>query len=553
MAKYRITAPSGEKFEITAPEDASQEQIMAYAQQQFQSQPTAPETPKVTSPKNYTLPESIGNAALNFAPDLGNVVIGAGKALLHPIDTLSNVGKAAMGGVANAAEAAQSNYNDSNRIFPKGQYNLPRTNVQGMQQGIQEAQGPANALGQFYKDRYGSYEGFKRALAEHPAEVMSDVSAVLGGGAALTTGGKLGNALAKTSEYTNPLKPAQALGGAVLKGTGNTLAGALGVTTGVGGDTVKAAYNAGKEGNSSFWDNLTGKTDPTEVLDIAKNALSNMKVEKNKAYRSGMVDVSGDKTVLDFSNIDDSLANATDKVSFKGQIKDKVAAQKVKEAQNEINKWKNLDPTEYHTPEGMDALKQKIGGILESIPFEQKTARSAVQDIYNSTRKTIADQAPSYDKVMKDYSEASDLITQIQKSLSLNEKASVDTAMRKLQSLTRNNVQTNYGQRVKLAEELAKYGGENIMPSLAGQAMSEWSPRGMVGKGEDLAAIYAAFTHPTALAAFPLAMPRVVGSAAYGAGKIAGKAPKLPITADKANQMAQLLYQMHNASNQGEQ
>ena len=58
-----------------------------------------------------------------------------------------------------------------------------------------------------------------------------------------------------------------------------------------------------------------------------------------------------------------------------------------------------------------------------------------------------------------------DLVNQIQKSLSLNDKASVDTAMRKLQSLTRNNVQTNYGQRVKLAEELSKYGGQDISSS----------------------------------------------------------------------------------------
>jgi hypothetical protein len=394
-----------------------------------------------------------------------------------------------------------------------------------------------------------------------PFSSTADISTIVGGGGALLKGAeqgskvsKLANILNKTSEVTNPLKPVELATNAALQGTGNLLSGALGVTTGVGGDTVKAAYNAGKTGNQSFWNNLTGKTDPTEVLNIAKNALSNMKSEKNTAYRSGMVDVTNDKSILNFDEINQSLVNANDKVSFKGQIKDKFASTKVQEAQNEINKWKNLDPAGYHTPEGMDALKQKIGGILESIPFEQKTARNAIQDIYNSTRKTIADQAHSYDKVMKDYSEASDLITQIQKSLSLNDKASVDTAMRKLQSLTRNNVQTNYGQRVKLAEELAKHGGEDIMPALAGQAMTEWSPRGMVGKGEDLAAIYAAFNHPQALAAFPLAMPRVVGATTYGLGKVAGAGNKLgskiPLGVDQANKIGTLLYQMNQNKEQ---
>lgn len=38
MAKYEVTAPSGEKFEITAPDHASEKEVMAYAQQQFASQ-----------------------------------------------------------------------------------------------------------------------------------------------------------------------------------------------------------------------------------------------------------------------------------------------------------------------------------------------------------------------------------------------------------------------------------------------------------------------------------------------------------------------------------
>lgn len=44
MARYRITAPTGETFEITAPDDATQEQVLAYAKQQFAAQ-AKPETP----------------------------------------------------------------------------------------------------------------------------------------------------------------------------------------------------------------------------------------------------------------------------------------------------------------------------------------------------------------------------------------------------------------------------------------------------------------------------------------------------------------------------
>lgn len=475
----------------------------------------------------------------NAASDVGNIVGGAAHAVMHPIQTTQNVLNL---GAGELSKVLPQSVNEA--------LNRADEAVMGKQKAQQlhaKQEHSAEAINQLYANRYGSMEGFKKAVTEHPVEVAADLSTVLGGAGALTKGSKLGDILSKASEVTNPLTPVTKVVEKVATVPGGVAKQVLGVTTGVGADTVGQAYQAGKAGNKVFMQNLKGEVPMTDVLNEAQNALGSIRQAKNDAYRSGMVDISKDQSVLNFDDVNQALSNAKDKVSYKNQIKDKFANTKVKKAQSEINKWKKLDPAEYHTPEGMDALKQKIGSILESIPYEQKTARSAIQDIYNSTRKTIANQAPTYDKVMKDYSEASDLVTNIEKTLSLNPKASVDTAMRKLQSLTRNNVQTNYGQRVKLAEELAKQpGGENIMPALAGQAMSEWMPRGLIGKGEDIAAILGAAHMSPATLAFPLAMPRVVGAGAYGLGKVAGATPKLPITVDQANKLALMLYQMRN-------
>jgi len=48
MAKYRLTSPAGETYEITAPDDASQEQVLSYFQSQMQQgqQPEAPDRPR---------------------------------------------------------------------------------------------------------------------------------------------------------------------------------------------------------------------------------------------------------------------------------------------------------------------------------------------------------------------------------------------------------------------------------------------------------------------------------------------------------------------------
>jgi len=67
---------------------------------------------------------------------------------------------------------------------------------------------------------------------------------------------------------------------------------------------------------------------------------------------------------------------------------------------------------------------------------------------------------------MREYSVASEQIREIERALSLGKGASVDTAMRKLQSLMRNNVQTNYGSRTKLAQQLETAGGQEFMPEI---------------------------------------------------------------------------------------
>ncbi len=58
MAKYEITSPDGRKFEVTAPDDASQDDVLAYAQGQFNSP-----APATSNQKEYSW--------VNFAKDSG--------------------------------------------------------------------------------------------------------------------------------------------------------------------------------------------------------------------------------------------------------------------------------------------------------------------------------------------------------------------------------------------------------------------------------------------------------------------------------------------------
>lgn len=290
----------------------------------------------------------------------------------------------------------------------------------------------------------------------------------------------------------------------------------LGMSTGTGGNAVATAYKAGKDGATTFVDNMRGNVPMTDVLDSAKAALGQMRIDRATQYKNGMVDVSKDKTVIDFTPIDQAVASLKSMGNYKGQTINKNSAGVVDEISGLVGKWKQLDPAEFHTPEGLDALKQAISDIRDTTQFGT-AARVAADKAYNAVKAEITAQAPVYSKVMKDYSEASATLSEIERALSLGNKAAADTSMRKLQSLMRNNVNTNFGNRLDLAKTLEQNGAD-ILPAVAGQSMSSWTPRGMAGLAASGGAAGAMLTNPLAIAGLPITSPRLVGEAAYGLG-----------------------------------
>ena len=451
-------------------------------------------------------------AISNIPKSAGNFVSGIYQAVRHPLDTGLGLLDTAAGGLRNALPDSVVNF------------------VEGGKPSAADmrVRDTANAVGRFYADRYGSGEGFKQAIATDPVGILSDASMAFTGGAGLAAKAPVINkALTTATNVTNPInivgtavgKAAPVIGkvAANLSSTLGTHTGALPLQ-----QAAKSGYEGGKSAKD-FVGNLRGNVPMTDVLDAAKANLEVMGRAKSAEYRAGMAQVSGDKSVLSFDGIDLALDDAAKTATFKGQVKNQRADEVLQKIKSEIASWKKLNPSEYHTPEGLDALKQKVGGIVEGIPFEEKTARLVGNRIYGSIKSEITKQAPVYDDVMKGYSEASDQIREIERALSLNSKASIDTAMRKLQSLTRNNVNTNYGNRADLARQLEEQGGNALMPALAGQALNTWQPRGLGGGlagGLTVGAgAYGGFTG----AGIALAgqSPRLAGEAAYKLGQSA--------------------------------
>lgn len=429
--------------------------------------------------------------------------------------------------VGNVVEAVTSPVQTAKSVLDLGAGILQNVLPESLVQAVGEDKASrevASKVGQFYADRYGSVEGAKRAIAEDPVGVLADVSTLLTGGA-MAAPRAVAQPISRVASAIDPLAIAARATAKTAGLGGRGLANVVGLTTGAGKESVTQAFEAGRRGGEAaeqFRANISGRADPTEVLDIAKANLNELNILKQTEYRSGMVNIKNDKTVLDFADIDKGLQNATAKVTYKGKIVNENAAKKLDEARTVVDEWKAADPVEFHTPEGLDALKKRVGDILESVPFEQKSTRAAVGDVYNSIKSSIQKQAPTYANTMKAYSDASEQIREIERALSLGKGASVDTAMRKLQSLMRNNVQTNYGTRLKLAQQLEKVGGQEFMPGLAGQALSSLTPRGLqtataIPTG---ALAYGIGGLPSAGLSLLSSSPRAVGEAAYGLGAL---------------------------------
>jgi hypothetical protein len=343
-------------------------------------------------------------------------------------------------------------------------------------------------------------------------------------------GGGTGALLTPTEEGRGQSAAYGAIGGAggefikpVLQAGGKLASEVVGNLSGVGSQAYKTAFNAAVEGGDklkALAENLRKKVPVTQVVDDALLGLTNMGKELQAKYRSGMVNIKNDKSILDFDNINDALIKAEEMGKFRGQVTNPKVAENIAKAQQAVQEWKALSPAEYHTPEGMDALKKTIGGILEDIPFEQRTARNAVGDIYTAVKQSIAKQAPAYNGVMKNYSEGLDLASELKRTLSLKEGNTADTALRKLQSVMRNDVNTNYGNRVDYAKMLEDASGRPIMSELAGQSLSTWSPRGLQklsATGLGGASVY----NPSLLPLVAGSSPRLMGEATVLAGQAA--------------------------------
>ncbi len=309
------------------------------------------------------------------------------------------------------------------------------------------------------------------------------------------------------------------LAGAAVKGAGKVASKVLGKTTGAGDKAIEDAFKAGQKGNINFVKQMRKPDDIDEVVGKAMDKIDKMKQARNRVYDESMSVLRRDTRKLD---IDPVIRDTKRLINAEGggseYLVDDDTARVLSKAKDTLNKF--YKDKARHNTAGFDDLKKAISNIKTA---PDTNAERVKTEIANSVRTQIMRQNPSYKSVMDDYARDSANIDTLKRTFSLDKRANLETTLRKLQSVTRNNANTDYGYRAQLLKKIDPNG--EIYDAVSASALNSWAPRGAISGG--IAGAGLVTLNPAVMAA---SSPRLVGEAAYILGKGASKLPQKEIS-----------------------
>lgn len=405
-------------------------------------------------------------------------------------------------------------------------------------------------VAEFYKKRYGSMEGFKKALAEDPASVAMDLGTIVSGfegaagkvpglgiarridpakvlGAAAKTPVAVGNVGSEVLGHFlggGPESVKQSVRAGYAPHAGPEVLEQLG---GMGGPELKKAVEASYNKELSFLAAIEKKLPLEDTVKWASKSVGKMRQERNAQYQTAMKALGKQTEVIDFNKVLQGWQDAQKIGHYEGVALAERTAGLDTKVLNTLDQWHQLGmayPEKFFSPLGIDALKKKVRNLKESVSPTAPNARvdrAYLGDLENTLKREIEAQAPVYKKIMKDYAVASDGLEEIEKALSLGDKASYDTGIRKLLGAMRDNANSNNANRLKMIDTLEEHGAKGLKSALAGSQMSSAFPRGLASNNPFKTGIAALFK-PGLLGTLPLQSPKFVGKKLYRAGEMAG-------------------------------
>ena len=462
------------------------------------------------------------------------------------------------------------NLPESGALMLQGLVNMPKTvGMLGTAAGevftgADEAP-TTDALKAAIEERYGSTEALKRTAITDPLGLGADMSIALTGGGSLAarlpgTAGRIGGGVATAGRLLDPLsgaiglategapaayRAAQQRTPGAVRGLGDLPSEIAGFPSGSGGAALREATGAG------FERGVTGAPTPrsealtTEMrqpgtsgemlLNAAQDAIRVLRDQGSANYNRLMQQFGQNPTPLDITTVQARMQQLKPRSydTWSQRQGERPPTHRAWEQMNDfVNEYAGMaqrDPN-LLMPLEMDQFKQDlydVGARFGGVP-DREAARFAGQ-AYNAVRQELVRHDPIYASAMREYEtvarEAKDLETTFGLAVARGKRPSVEGVSRRLQAAMRNNANVGYGTRERQARRLNELDPDGtIVPTLAGSQLSALRPRGL--NSAVALGLGSATMNPAVLLGAPAFIPRVMGEAAYGAGRLAGTATR---------------------------
>lgn len=444
-----------------------------------------------------------------------------------------------------------------------------------MTDGGKPEEAVAEAIGQYFTDRYGSVEAFQNSFRTDPAGVVSDVAGLVTGGAALAAKGAsrgaqvaaqagkeqmaqkaqtVSDALSRTANIASTTDPLTAIpeatskvlgmlgGDRLLSAGGAVMSEVLGRTTGVGPDAVSEAFTASKAGGDTrraYFEALRNP-DRLETAQLAKNSALQIRREAKDVYNRQKASLGLGDIDYDFGGVRLKIKELRERENLggkegqpRGALSDE-AKSEIKAVLADVGKSVG-NPADRNLA-GLDDAIVRLNATYGDLKTGAARAyhQELKQTMLSEMRSSVGD---GYDQVLVPYHETQQLLDQFDTELKVGGDRNLNQMYRGLLRSLRSNVNTNFGESANLLRQLDSANPASpITARLAGETMTPGMPAGLMGQTTAFGSgILTAMNAPAMLpAALAASSPRVVGEAVGAAGTAAGILGRVDPTALQA-------------------
>ena len=503
-------AGSGEHSEFVLGKPATQQTTQASDPRFEPNRPDAApmELSEVGSQALQNLPRS--------AKEFGHAIV---QPFMHPQETAEALGKVGTG------------------LYSKAQGALGVT-----QDATKKASDEAavNAIGDFYKQRYGTWENAKRAIAEDPVGVLADASMVLTGpeiALARVPGvvGDVAKIAGTVGRVADPLNIALQVPKAATKAVSTAINAPAAIQSGEAFKSLQAAHEAGVTRDPAFWEHYSDPSKGRELVGAVKSEVSDLRKEASDNYVRGMSAEDATRP-LGYDLVDKALNEAKNRAYKNIDPRTGIgegrspALERTYQALEDAVLGARTNPNNKNTIVDFDNLKQSIRNYGREAAKGDRDSLDMMSKVANSAKETIMHpdfgKSEGYAKHMENWGDAVDNIGNIEGNLLAGRRD--DTKLNKLLKGYKT------GKNEDILQQLYER-NPSLAPAIAGYDLSNWLPGGLRGNIVS-SMIYggsgfinpALLLHPGHLAhvvaANALSSPKLMGGVNYGLGR-AGAAP----------------------------